>query len=422
MTAALPAAVDVSTLLAVLAATIVATKLCGDLAQRVGQPSVIGEIVAGIALGAAGVLHPGDPALHAFAEIGIVVLLFQIGLHTEVRSLRRVGLEAATVAIAGVVLPFAGGVVVARALGLGTIPALICGAALTATSIGISARVLGDLMRLHTEDGQVVLGAAVLDDVIGLVILSVVFTVVAGGDVSVPAVLRTSGIALGFVVVALLMGGIAIPPLFRFIERMRGTGVLGLLALAFALGMAWLAVRAESAMIIGALAAGLILHPTPQRPELEASVTAIGHFFVPVFFASVGAAVDLHAFLAPGAVMLGLALTAVGVAGKMLAGYAPWWYDGNKLLIGVAMVPRGEVGLIFAQMGLASGGLDQPQFGALMLMVMLTTLLPPPLLGRIVRARSGTGEIESEPGIDDLVAGTLHRGQRKTTTRSRKAD
>ena len=419
MAPSLPPA-DAPTMMAVLAAIIVAAKVLGNVAQRVGQPAVLGELLAGVVLGSLGVFNPQEPALRAIADVGIVILLFQIGLHTEVNSLRKVGGEAAIVAFAGVVVPFAGGFAVARLLGLATIPALVAGAALTATSIGISARVLGDLMRLHTEDGQVVLGAAVLDDIVGLIILSVVFSAVAGGDVTTAGVLRTAGIAIGFVAAALLMGSIAIPPLFRFVDGMRGTGVLGLLALAFALAMAWLAVRAESAMIIGAMAAGLILHPTPQRPEIEASVTSIGHFFVPIFFASVGAAVDLHALLTPGALLLGAALTVVGVAGKVLAGYAPWWYDGNKLLIGVAMVPRGEVGLIFAQMGLASGALGRPEFGAVMIVVVVTTMLSPPWLARIVRARSGTGEIASEPGIDDLVAGTHHRGVRKTTTRRRR--
>ncbi len=418
----MPAALDVSTLLAVLAATIVATKLFGDVAQRVGQPAVLGELLAGVALGAIGAFRPHEAALQPFAQIGIVVLLFQIGLHTDVRSLRRVGAEAAVVAAAGVIIPFLGGYVVAHALGLADVPALVCGAALTATSIGISARVLGDLMRLHTEDGQVVLGAAVLDDIIGLVILSVVFSVAAGGNVSPAGVVRMTGIAIGFVLVALLMGAIAMPTLIRFVERMRGTGVLGLLSLAFAFGMAWLAVRTGSALIIGALAAGLILHPMPQRNEIESSVTAIGHFFVPIFFASVGAALDLHALASPGALTLGGALIVVGIAGKVLAGFAPWWYDGNKLLVGVAMVPRGEVGLVFAQMGLGAGVLGQGEFGALMLMIVVTTFLPPPILARIVRARSGTGEMASEPGIDDLVAGTHHRGVRKTAVRTRHPD
>lgn len=414
------AALDASTLMAVLTAIIVATRLLGDLVQRLGQPVVLGELLAGIVLGTLGVYNPHEPALHAFADVGIVVLLFQIGLHTKVKSLRTVGSEAAVVALAGVVVPFAGGFVSARALGLATIPALVAGAALTATSIGISARVLDDLGRLHTTDGQVVLGAAVLDDIIGLIILSVVFGVVAGGDVTATGVLRTAGTALGFVVVALLVGSVAIPPLFRFVARMRGSGVLGLLALAFALALAWIAEATESAMIIGALAAGLILHPTPQRPEIEASVTSIGHFFVPIFFASVGAAIDVRALVTPSALALGATLTVVGVAGKMLAGYAPWWYDGDKLLVGVSMVPRGEVGLIFAQMGLASGALGPSEFGALMVMVVVTTFLPPPLLARIVRARSGTGERASEPGIDDRVVGAHDRGERKTAMRARR--
>jgi Kef-type K+ transport system membrane component KefB len=275
---------NISGLLVALAAVILATKLLGEIAQRLGQPAVLGELLAGVLLGGSAlhILDPHDPVIHAIAELGVLVLLFQIGLHTDLRSLRKVGGSAAMVAAVGVVAPFAGGYLAFRALGAGTIPSLIAGAALTATSIGISARVLSDLGRLNTPEGQVVLGAAVLDDVIGLIILSVVSGLAAGGAVSMLGIARTSGVAIGFIVVALVVGGLVVPRLFRQLARIRARGSLGLLALAFALTLSWLADSSGSAMIIGAFAAGLILHPTPQREEIEKSMTALGYFFVPI--------------------------------------------------------------------------------------------------------------------------------------------
>lgn len=401
------------TILLALVATIAATKLFGELAQRIGQPAVLGELLAGVVLGGSvlALLDPTQPVLHAFAELGVLILLFEIGLHTDLRALARVGATALTVGLVGVAVPFGAGIVVARALGLELMPSIVAGAALTATSIGISARVLSDLGQLKTPEGQVVIGAAVLDDVVGLVILSVVASLVAGAELSLGGVLRTAAPAIGFVVVAIALGSIAIPPLFRLVEHIRVTGALGVIAMGFALALAWLAARSGSAMIIGAFAAGLILHPTPQRKEIERSATQLGYFFVPIFFASVGAAVDLAALASREALLVGAALISVGVMGKIAAGFAPWWFRGRKLLVGIAMVPRGEVGLIFAQMGLAAGVLTSANFGALMLMVVVTTFMTPPLLGLIV-ARRAPADVESAPdesGIDDLVVGSNKR-------------
>jgi Kef-type K+ transport system membrane component KefB len=300
------------------------------------------------------------------------------------------------------------------ALGIEPIPALVCGAALTATSVGISARVLSDLGRLGSPDGQVVLGAAVLDDIVGLIILSVVTGVVGGESLTTLGVARTTIVAVGFVAVALVAGGFAIPPLFRLLSRVQIAGALGLFALAFAFVLGWLAQAAGSALIIGAFAAGLILHPTPQGKAIEHDTTTLGHFFVPIFFASVGAAVELNALGDGRALLVGATLIVVGILGKVAAGFAPWGFTGDRLLIGVAMVPRGEVGLIFAQMGLLSGAIGADLFGALMLMVLATTFVTPPVLGWLARrpgARGPAGAVDraGEGGIDDLVAGTHRR-------------
>jgi Kef-type K+ transport system membrane component KefB len=239
---------------------------------------------------------------------------------------------AAVVALVGVIVPFALGYLTAtRVLGLGHLSALVCGAALTATSIGISARVLDDLRQLETREGQIVLAAAVLDDIIGLTILAVVTTIALGGSLSPSKV----------------------------------------------------AFPAESALIVGSFGAGMILNATALRPTIDFVVTRIGYVLVPIFFASVGAAVVLSSFTEAHTLAAGGLLIGVGILGKFVAGFAPWRFKGNKTLIGVAMIPRGEVGLIFAQMGLATGAIDAPIFSALTLMVMVTTFLAPPLLAAV---------------------------------------
>jgi Kef-type K+ transport system membrane component KefB len=397
-------------LLLVLSAIIVSTKLLGEIAQRFGQPAVLGELVAGVILGALvpGLLHSSETVLHSLSELGVLILLFEIGLHTDVRSLTRVGGVSLAVALVGVGLPFALGYFAATALGIPAIPAIVCGAALTATSVGISARVLSDLGQLERPEGQIVLGAAVIDDVIGLIILSVVATMSAGAPLQLTSITRITVVAIGFIAVALLVGGRIAPRLFGLIEKVRVAGALGLAALAFAFLLAWAAMSAGSATIIGAFAAGLILHPTRQRAEIERATTTLGHFFVPIFFASVGAAVDLRTLANPSMIVAGVTLTLVAILGKVAAGFAPWWFRGRKLLIGVAMVPRGEVGLIFAQMGLASGALTPLLFSALMLMVIVTTFVTPPALAGLVRSndRGPASDRPGAGGIDDLVAGT----------------
>jgi len=403
---------EVASVLMALVAIFVATKLLGEIAQRFRQPSVLGELIAGVVLGGSvlGVVDPTDPVIATLAQLGVVVLLFEIGLETELAALIRVGRTATTVAAAGVVLPFTLGYFAAGALGLGQIPALVCGAALCATSVGISARVLSDLGWLDSNEGRVILGAAVIDDIIGLIILAVVAAIVAGATVSVGSIGRIAGVAVAFVALAVILGGLIAPPIFRVVERIRAAGALGLFGIAFAFLMAWLAQYFGSAMIVGAFAAGLVLFKLPQRHEIERSTTMVGHFLVPIFFASVGAAVDLRAVATPRALMVGAALIACGIVGKVLAGFVPWWFRGNKLLVGVGMIPRGEVGLIFAQMGLAAGAVSAGDYGALMLMVLITTFVTPPGLVWVSRRSAlragGVRDLPGEGGIDDLVAGT----------------
>lgn len=394
----------VTQVLGVLAAILLAAKLFGELAERAGQPAVVGELLAGLVLGPSllGLVDPSFPMLHLLAEIGVVVLLFSIGLETELKRLLAVGGTATAVAAAGVVLPFVGGYAASVLLGLTQNQAIVMGAALTATSIGITARVLGDLGQLEQPEGQVILGAAIIDDVIGLIILAVVSATVSGATVSFAMVSRTTALACGFLIVAVLIGGRLARPLFAALGRWTRPDLLAVIAVALAFLFALAAESAGSAPIIGAFAAGLIIAPTPQARAIDKGVRVLGSFFVPIFFVAVGAAIDIRTFLEPSTVVVGGVLLAIGVSGKVAAGYVPWWFRGRKLFIGVGMVPRGEVGLIFAQLGLTVAVLDSALFSALALVVLVTTLLAPPLLKRLAPVRPG---LATEPSaIAELVS------------------
>jgi Kef-type K+ transport system membrane component KefB len=401
--------VEIAHFLALLATMLVAAKLLGELAERIGQPAVLGELVAGVLLGGSvlGVVpSQGAPAevVHLFAELGVVFLLFEIGLETDLREMFRVGPASLSVATVGVILPFAlaygywayvphpwsGG-------GPGgdlTTAAIYLGATLTATSVGITARVLSDLGRLGTEEAKVILGAAVIDDVLGLVILSVVSGAAEGQAVTTARVALTLGVAVGFLAVAVLVGRFALPRLFDLVVRMRVRYVLLVFAVAFALGLAALASVAGSALILGAFAAGIILSGTNQFDVIEHEVRPVASVFTPIFFVSVGASVNLGLLdpRAPGSGgLLGVAaaLTLLAVIGKVAAGWAAPWARFRRLAVGVGMIPRGEVGLIFADLGRRSGVLGPGEFGAVLLMIMATTFVAPPALKALFRPTPG---------------------------------
>jgi Kef-type K+ transport system membrane component KefB len=379
--------ISVERFLLLLAVILISAKILGELAERIGQPAVIGELVAGVLLGPSvvGFVDPTLPSLHLIAEIGVVLLLFGIGLETDLKRLLSVGGAAFTVAIVGVLLPFVLGYAVSHALGLAVLPAIVAGAALTATSVGITARVFSDLGQLKSPEGQIVLGAAVIDDVIGLVILAIVSDLVAGNAPSVGGVVRATAVAFGFLVAAVLVGRLIVPWLFGLIARTSKEHTFATMALALAFVLGVLASRVGSALIVGAFAAGLVLAPSEHAHAIERGVVRLANVFVPIFFVAVGAAVDVRTFGSREVVIVGVALTAVAIVGKFAAGWAPVWVRARKTLIGVGMIPRGEVGLIFAGIGstLTIGGervIDGQVFSAVVIMVALTTLVTPPLL------------------------------------------
>jgi Kef-type K+ transport system membrane component KefB len=399
---------DITQFLGLLVLMLVAAKFLGALARLIGQPSVLGELVAGVILGvsALGFVNPRAEVLHLLAELGVIILLFEIGLETDLGKLLKVGAASATVALVGVVLPFALGFGVCRLLGLDNLVSVVAGATLTATSVGITARVLSDLNRLQEPESQIILGAAVIDDVLGLVILAVVAGLAEGQEITALGTARITATAFGFLIVTLLVGRLIVPGIVQQLGNLKLPGMPTLIALVSAFGLAWLAEKAGSELIIGAFAAGLLLRETNQAHEMEKGVAHLGQFFVPLFFVSVGAEVDvrvLNPLVAANwhTLLVGGLLIVAAVAGKFAAGYAPYWFKGNKKVIGVGMIPRGEVGLIFAQMGLTTGIFDSGLFSAVTLMVMATTFMAPPLLKSLFPARSGKPEQSS--GVSELV-------------------
>jgi len=388
---------SVEQFLLLLAVILASAKILGELAERIGQPAVVGELVAGVILGPSviGFLDPAIPSLHLIAEIGVVLLLFGIGLETDLKRLLSVGGAAAAVAVTGVILPFVLGYFVGRALGLTLIPAIVGGAALTATSVGITARVFSDLGQLKSAEGQIVLGAAVIDDVIGLVILAIVSDLVAGNAPSVLGVVRATGIAFGFLAAVVFVGRLVVPWLFARIASTGKENTLASMGLVLAFLLAVAASQIGSALIVGAFAAGLVLAPTEQAHAIELGIVRLSNVFVPIFFVAVGAAVDVRTFGSREVVVMGLALTAVAIVTKFAAGCVPVWVRARKALIGVGMIPRGEVGLIFAQTGLAAGAVDAGEYSAIMLMVLVTTFIAPPLLRRLLAGASSSAPADA---------------------------
>lgn len=405
---------SITELLVALLAIFAAAKVFGELAERIGQPAVLGEMIGGIVIGVSG-LHLVDahsPIIHVLSELGVLLLLFLIGLETDIYRLLSVGRASMTVALAGVIFPFAAGYGVGAVLGLPTTVSIFLGAALTATSVGITARVLSDLGQLKSDESQVILGAAVVDDILGLVLLTVVGTLAAGGTLTVLGVGKTFAIAFGFVVVAVVVGSVLAPHLIRLITRLRVGKALFFASIMFAFALAYLADVVGSAVIIGAFAAGLVLAKTDRGHDIEHEVYDVAQFFIPIFFVSVGAAVDLKQLnpFDPASrrfFLVGLALTVVAIAGKLMAG----WFAFSKrplrkLVIGVGMIPRGEVGLIFAQLGLTAGLITGGLYSSVAMMVIVTTFIAPPLLRMLLP--SGTPEEGS--ALSDVVTETFSDG------------
>ncbi|MEM8675458.1 MAG: cation:proton antiporter [Cyanobacteria bacterium P01_G01_bin.67] len=399
-----------------------ASKLGGELSKLVDLPPVLGELVAGVVVGVSA-LHllvfpeagavAGDSVvmtilqqvagltpesvvevftaqsevISVLAELGVIILLFEIGLESDLRELQKVGATAAIVAVVGVVVPFVAGTAGLMLLfGMPTIPAVFAGAALTATSIGITSKVLSELGQLKSTEGQIIVGAAVIDDVLGIIVLAVVASLAKTGEVDVTNLIYLVISATAFLLGSIFLGKFFNKSFVAIAEKLQTRGKLVIPALVFALLMSFLANAIHLEAILGAFAAGLVLDETDKRKELDQQIIPIADILVPIFFVSVGARVDLSVLNPSSAdnrqgLVIAAFLIVVAIVGKIITGWAVVGSEKvNRLAIGIGMIPRGEVGLVFAGIGAASGVLDKPLQAAIIIMVILTTFVAPPLL------------------------------------------
>jgi Kef-type K+ transport system membrane component KefB len=399
-----------------------ASKVGSEIARRLDLPPVLGELVAGVIVGVSAlrlvifpeggfaasdsvvmsllqILNQLSPeavnsvfaqqseVISVIAELGVIVLLFEIGLESDIRQLKEVGIQAFVVAFIGVTAPFAAGT-----LGLmyffhvAAIPAIFAGAALTATSIGITSKVLAEIGQLKSKEGQIIVGAAVIDDVLGIIVLAVVASLAKTGEVDITNVAILLVSAIAFLFGSILLGGFFNKTFVAIVDKLKTRGNIVIPAFIFAYVMAFIGNAIHLEAILGAFAAGLVLDETDARKELDELIKPIADLLVPVFFVTVGARADLSVLnpMIPenrSGLLIAVFMLAVAIIGKVITGWVVFGIpDINRLAIGVGMVPRGEVGLVFAGIGTASGAIDKPLEVAIIIMVIMTTFLAPPFL------------------------------------------
>ncbi|MBW4610438.1 MAG: cation:proton antiporter [Hassallia sp. WJT32-NPBG1] len=399
-----------------------ASKIGGELFRMMDLPPVLGELVGGVLVGASAlhlVVFPDSGAagsdsiimnilqfinnlspdavtsifqsqsevVSVLAELGVIILLFEIGLESDLKELQKVGYQATIVACVGVAVPFAAGTAgLILLFHAPVIPAIFAGAALTATSIGITSKVLSEIGQLKSREGQIIVGAAVIDDILGIIVLAVVASLAKTGEVDIFNVIYLIVSATVFLIGSILLGKYFNQSFVAIANKLQTRGNLIIPAFVFAFFMAFLGSAIHLEAILGAFAAGLVLDETDKRKELDEQVKPVADMLVPVFFVTVGAKVDLSVLnpLVPGnreGLIIATFLIAIAIIGKVVTGWAVFGQPGiNRLAVGVGMIPRGEVGLVFAAIGAASGTLDKPLQAAIVIMVILTTFLAPPLL------------------------------------------
>lgn len=370
---------------------LVAAKVGNEIFRRLGQPTVVGEILGGVVAGPAVLgVYQINPETELFAEIGVVLLLFQVGVETRLHELLRVGVTALAVGALGVLLPFGGGFLAAEIAGGDLATAVFLAAALTATSVGITSNVLRDLGGLHTRSGRIILGAAIIDDVLAIMILSVA-TGVAAGSLSAARILSLIVVAVLFIVVVLIGGT-------RILRRRRSlltdpefAETPFLPGMILMLGLASLASIIGLAAIIGAFLAGMVVGESSERHALEAEVAPVAAFFTPFFFGFIGAQVDLAGLANVEAILILLGITALAVASKFIGAFIGAVRQGlwRGVLVGWGMVPRGEVGIVVAGLGLSAGAIDSEIYSVVVGMAILTTLIVPPALPFLLRKAEG---------------------------------
>lgn len=378
----------------------VAAKLGAIIMERLGQPAVLGELVAGIVAGNLVLLNytclefiKTEHTIEVLAGLGVIILLFEVGLESKITEMLAVGSRSLLVAIVGVITPFLLGYLVVGSIltDLTTIQKIFMGAILTATSVGITARVFKDLNFIKTEEARIVLGAAVIDDILGLIILAIVSALAVSGTLDVGNIITVSSKAFGFVFISLLLGGLLAKRTIKLISVFKLPGMMLVVALTICFTGSYLANLSGLAPIVGAFAAGLVLEdlhfkPFDSQTSIEDYIRPISYFFVPIFFVLTGMKVDLSVFANMEVLSASLAITAIAIVGKLICG---WAFTSktpiNRWVIGIGMAPRGEVGLIFATVGKSIGVVNDEIYAITIIMVILTTLVAPPVLNLLIK-------------------------------------
>ena len=419
------APIVLSSVLLSLVVIYLASKVGSEVAQRFDLPPVLGELLAGVVVGVsalhliifpesdltatdslimtaieslnhltpenlANVFASQSEVISVLAEIGVIILLFEIGLESDLKQLKAVGSQAVVVACVGVAVPFGAGTLGLMSIfHVPAIAAIFAGAALTATSIGITSKVLSEMGQLKSKEGQIIVGAAIIDDVLGIIVLAVVASLAKTGSVDVINVGYLIVSATAFLIGSILLGQLFNSSFITIASKLKTRGNIVIPALVFAFFMAFIGNAIHLEAILGAFAAGLVLEESDAREELDELIKPIADLLVPIFFVTVGARADLSVLNPAVAdnragLLIAIFLVAVAIVGKVVSGWVVFGIpDVNRLAIGIGMVPRGEVGLVFAAIGSASGILSKPLEVSIIIMVISTTFLAPPLL-RIV--------------------------------------
>ncbi|MDR3071007.1 MAG: cation:proton antiporter [Endomicrobium sp.] len=374
---------DIFMILMVLVSILFFAKVFGEIALRFGQSAIIGELLAGIVVGPSVLgLVCETPVLAIISELGAIILLFEVGLSTDIKEFFKTSGWAVVVAIIGVIIPYFLGYFVFLYCGFTEIQAIFAGAVLTATSVGITARVFVELNRIESTEAKIVLGAAVIDDVIGLAILAIVLKLAQGCAVTFGTIASISAEAVLFLILSVVSGILIAPTIFNLITKMKQSHIVFVIGIAFCFIVSALSAKVGLAPIVGAFVAGLVLSTTKQKDEIKRDIKPFYAFFVPIFFVLMGSNVDVsvfNPFVAANRevlVLIGI-LFIVAFIGKSVAGLAVFKTGVNKLLVGVSMVPRGEVGLIFASIGLKNNIFKSQDYSALVAVIMLTTFVTP---------------------------------------------
>lgn len=384
-----------------------AAKLMAELCERINQPAVVGEILAGVLIGPSvlGWVRPNE-IIQVLAEIGVIFLLFSVGLETKPSAILRVGGRATVVAVLGVILPFVAGFLLMRAWGANTVEALFIGTSMVATSVGITVRVLAGMGVLDAPTSRIILGAAVIDDVLGLLVLAIVANS-AKGTINYIEILSTAALAIGFTLLIALFGGPLMKRGIPHINGLRMKEPVYIVGVVICLGLAVLAADIGVSAIIGAFLAGMALsEATDGNYTVHLQTGGVTEFLVPFFLVSVGMQVQLSALATPAALSLAVLITILAVLTKFVGcGLGAWGVGFRRMMqVGIGMAPRGEVGIVVAQLGLSMGVIGATYYGIVIFMAVATTIIAPLFLRPLFATEAAYYGTIDRPDAGGIVA------------------